>query len=83
MLLTPSKSDFPRRERVLALETAEPTFAPEQDYLSRSYPEWKRIPVEFNFQLHQLQYLSQQFRSCDKHCKCRPAGLRAWSTRCL
>ena len=66
MILSPSKSDFARMKCELALETAEPTFGPEQDFLSRFYPEWKKIPLEFNYQLHQLQYLSRDFRPCDQ-----------------
>ena len=63
MLIKPSKSDFSQMERELAVATTQATSGPEQDYLSRFYPQWLRIPVEYNFQLHQIQHLKKQFRA--------------------
>ena len=66
MILTPDKNVFEYMKAELAMRTKKPTFGPEQDYLSRFYNCWRRIPVEFNFQLHQLGYLSREFKSWEQ-----------------
>ena len=66
MILTPSKTDFEFMINELKKENPEPTCGPEQDYLSRFYPEWISLPLEFNFQLHQLGHLAKQVKSWEQ-----------------
>ena len=66
MILTPSKTDFEYMMNELERENPEPTCGPEQDYLSRFYPKWNKLPLEFNFQLHQLGHLAKQVKSWEQ-----------------
>ena len=66
MVLALDKNTFEYMKAELELKTRTPTCGPEQDYLSRFCAHWVRIPVDFNFQLHQLGYLSKQVESWEQ-----------------
>eukprot|EP00443_Scrippsiella_acuminata_P115430 CAMPEP_0115761144 /NCGR_PEP_ID=MMETSP0272-20121206/100356_1 /TAXON_ID=71861 /ORGANISM="Scrippsiella trochoidea, Strain CCMP3099" /LENGTH=211 /DNA_ID=CAMNT_0003206817 /DNA_START=35 /DNA_END=667 /DNA_ORIENTATION=+ len=62
--LTPSQDDVRTMEAMLQEPTDKPSTMPEQDFLTEFYlGKWVKLPIRWNYQLHQLHHLRKQFDS--------------------